>query len=56
VSFLSKIANYPIVGDYLETILDSNISLNCVDVVSRLIKAVKLPGIFLETFFLKNVK
>lgn len=44
VSFLVKLGNYPIIGDYLEGILDSNISLNSIDVVARLIKASKVPA------------
>lgn len=44
VSFLVKLGNYPIIGDYLENILDSDVSLNCIDVVARLIKASKVPN------------
>ena len=56
VNFLVKLGNYPIIGDYLECILDSNISLNSIDVVARLIKASKIPGEFVEAFALKNLK
>jgi len=56
VSFLVKLGNYPIIGEYLESILDSNISLNSIDVVARLIKASKVPVEFTEAFALKNLK
>ena len=51
-----KLGNYPIVDDDLETILESNISLNCIDIVARLIKASKVPTEFIEAFTLKNLK
>ena len=56
VSYLVKLGNYPIIGDYLEAILDSNISLNSIDVIARLIKASKIPVEFVEAFALKNLK
>ena len=40
----------------MESILDSNISLNAIDVVARLIKASKVPFEFIEAFALKNLK
>ena len=55
-SYLVKLGNYPIVGDYLEMILDSSISLNTIDVVTRLIKSSKVPPEFVEAFALKNLK
>lgn len=41
--FLTKLGNYPIIGEYLDAILESTISLNLIDVVARLIKASKIP-------------
>lgn len=54
--FLTRLGNYPIIGDYLEAILDSNISLNMIDVIARLIKACRIPLEFIEAFTLKNLK
>lgn len=56
VSFLVKMANYPLIADYLESILASPISLNSIDVVSRLTKAARIPSEYLETYTLKNMK
>ena len=56
VSFLVKMANYPIVAEYLEGILDGPLTLNAIDVVSRLTKACRLPTEFLETYSLKNLR
>ena len=56
VSFLVKMANYPIVADYLSSILQYPISLNSIDVVSRVTKASKVPLEYLETYTLKNMK
>jgi hypothetical protein len=56
VSFLVKMANYPLISDYLENILLSPISLNSIDVVSRLTKAARIPPEYLETYTLKNMK
>lgn len=49
-------ANYPLIADYLESILASPISLNSIDVVSRLTKAARIPSEYLETYTLKNMK
>lgn len=49
-------ANYPLISDYLESILLSPISLNSIDVVSRLTKAARIPPEYLETYTLKNMK
>lgn len=43
-SFLVKMSNYPLVSEYLEAIIDSQVSLNSIDVVSRLSKATKLSS------------
>lgn len=56
VSFLVKMANYPLIADYLESILASPISLNSIDVISRLTKAARIPSEYLETYTLKNMK
>ena len=47
VSFLVKMANYPLIAEYLESILASPISLNSIDVVSRLTKAARIPSEYL---------
>jgi hypothetical protein len=56
VSFLVKLSNYPVIGEYLESIIDCPVSLNAIDVISRLTKAARLPIEFLETYTLKNIK
>lgn len=55
ISFLVKMANYPIVSEYLEGLLDAPLTLNSIDVTSRLTKACRLPPEFLETYALKNL-
>lgn len=44
VSYLVKLSNYPIIAEYLECILDSNLTLNSLDTISRLTKASRLPN------------
>lgn len=56
VSFLVKMSNYPIVSDYLDGLLDGPLSLNAIDVISRLTKACRLPTEFLETYAMKNMR
>lgn len=56
MSFLVKMANYPLIAEYLESILLSPISLNSIDVISRLTKVARIPNEYLETYTLKNMK
>lgn len=49
-------ANYPLISEYLENLLLSPLSLNSIDVVSRLTKAARIPNEYLETYTLKNMK
>lgn len=49
-------ANYPLIAEYLESILLSPISLNSIDVISRLTKVARIPNEYLETYTLKNMK
>lgn len=43
VAFMTKLSNYPIVGDYLEAFLEPPLTINAIDVFSRLHKIVKIP-------------
>lgn len=43
VAFMTKLSNYPIVGDYLEAFIEPPLTINAIDVFSRLHKIVKIP-------------
>jgi hypothetical protein len=44
VSFLVKMSNYPLVQEYLDAVMESQVSLNSIDVIARLTKAAKIPN------------
>lgn len=50
--FLTKLSNYPIIGDYLYMFIETPVSINIIDVLSRVHKAVKIPNDFTITFVL----
>lgn len=50
--FLTKLSNYPIIGDFLYLFIEVSVSVNIIDVMSRLHKAVKIPTDFTSTFVL----
>ncbi len=56
VVFMSKLSNYPIVGDYLEAFIDPPLTINSIDVFSRLHKIVKIPHDFTLSFALFMMK
>mgnify|MGYP003438191850 len=48
--------NYPLVSEYLESILQYPISMNSIDVITRLAKTARLPTEYIEVYALKNIK
>lgn len=56
VVFLTKLANYPIIGDYFEIFLDPPLTINSIDVLSRLHKLVKVPHDITLSFTLFMMK
>ena len=54
--FLIKLSNYPIFGLYLDTLINLDLSLNIIEVVSRILKCSRLPNEFYELFVYKNIK
>jgi hypothetical protein len=56
VLFMSKLCNYPIVGDYLEAFLEIPLNVNTIDTLSRLHKIVKIPHDFTLSFTLFMIK
>lgn len=55
-SFLIKLSNYPIIAEYLESILENPVSLNSIDVITRFTKNSRVPNEFLLTYTLKIMK
>jgi len=43
VAFMTKLSNYPIIGDYLEAFVIPPLTFNAIDVFSRLHKIVRVP-------------
>lgn len=43
VSFITKLSNYPVVGDYFEAFLEPPVTINSIDVFSRIHKFIKVP-------------
>jgi hypothetical protein len=56
VLFMTKLCNYPIVGDYLEAFLDPPLTVNTIDTFSRLHKIVKIPHDVTLSFSLLMIK
>ena len=56
VNFLVKLSNYPLIGEYLESIMESAVSLNSIDVLSRMTKNSRLPPEFILTYTIKSMK
>ena len=54
--FLSKISNYPIVGEYLEGFLVTPMNFHMLDVMSRLHKGTKIPKEFTLSFTVTLMK
>lgn len=50
VAYLVKLSNYPIFETYLNSLLDLEVSINSIDVVSRVLKVVKAPKEFANEF------
>lgn len=50
VTYLVKLSNYPIFETYLDSLLDLEVSINSIDVVSRVLKVVKAPKEFANEF------
>lgn len=50
VTYLVKLSNYPIFDTYLKGFLDCEISLNSMEVVSKVMKTVKVPQEFVYEF------
>lgn len=44
VAYLLKLSNYPIVDLYLQTLLECEVSVNSIDVMSKLTKSIKIPN------------
>ena len=42
VAFITKMSNYPAVGDYLEAFIEPPLTMNALDVFARLHKIVKI--------------
>ena len=55
-AYLAKLSNFPIFDSYLEVFLEGEISLNMVDVVSKIIKAVRIPPPFIISFTSSMIK
>ena len=49
-AFLGKLSTYPIVEEYLEVIKEGEVSMNSIDVISRIIKLVKVDNHFLVDY------
>ena len=47
VAFLVKLSNYPVLEDYLEVIRDGEVSMNSIDVISRIIKIIRVSREFI---------
>lgn len=56
VVFMAKLSNYPIVGDYYEAFLEPPLTINSIDVLSRLHKLVKIPHDITLSFALFMMK
>lgn len=56
VVFLAKLSNYPIIGDYFEVFLEPPLTINTIDVLSRLHKLVKIPHDITLSFALFMMK
>jgi len=59
VVFMVKLSNYPIVGDYFEAFLEHPLTINSIDVFSRLHKLVKIPHditLSFALFMMRDVK
>ena len=50
VTYLVKLSNYPIFDTFLKSFLDCEISLNLMEVVSKVMKTVKVPQEFVYEF------
>lgn len=49
-AFLGKLSTYPIVEEYLEVIKEGEVSMNSIDVISRIMKLVKVDNHFLVDY------
>lgn len=49
-AYLAKLSNFPIFDTYLEVFLEGEISLNMIDVVSKIIKGARVPTSFILAF------
>ena len=47
VAFLVKLSNYPVLEDYLEVIKEGEVSMNSIDVISRVIKMIRVSRAFI---------
>lgn len=56
VVFMAKLSNYPIIGDYFEAFLEPPLTINSIDVLSRLHKVVKIPHDITLSFALFMMK
>ena len=56
VIFLAKLSNYPIIGDYFDIFLEPPLTINLIDVLSRLHKLVKVPHDITLSFVLFMMK
>ena len=52
VTYLVKLSNYPIFDTYMNSFLDLDVSLNSIEVVSRVLKAVKVAKDFIYEYAL----
>ena len=50
VSSLIKLSNYPIIETFLNSLLGCEISINSIDVASKVIKAIKVPNEFVNKY------
>lgn len=50
VAYLVKLSNYPIVDLYLQTLLDCEVSVNSIDVMSKLTKSIKISNEFVMKY------
>ncbi len=44
VSYLVKLSNYPIISTYLDALFNCEVSVNSIDVASKLTKVAKVPN------------
>ncbi len=56
VVFLVKVSQYPIIQSYLEALEKIELSINAIDVVTRLVKNIKVPNQFVMKYTVSIMK